>query len=118
MTTDSPLRTQLRAALRSARRARDATAVAAIAGVLATLENAEAVPIDQAPSAGAIEGAPLGVGAADAARKVLTDAQEQQLFDVELAAWREAEETYRSAAPDRLPSTRHAIEVLEALRGG
>ena len=74
MTTDSPLRTRLRAALLEARRARDAETVSTLRTALAALENAEAVPSDA--RAGALEDAPTGVGAAEAERRLLTDADE------------------------------------------
>ena len=63
MTTASPLRDRLRAALLAARRARDAETVSTLRTALAALENAEAVPADA--SSGALEDAPVGVGLRD-----------------------------------------------------
>ena len=64
----------MRRALVEAMRARDATAVRALRSALAALDNAEAVPLDDAAARGtAIEASPVGVGAAEAARRDLTD---------------------------------------------
>ena len=115
MTTDSPLRTRLRAALLEARRARDAETVSTLRTALAELENAEAVPT--AARAGAIEQAPVGAGAAEAARRVLTDADELTLLDEEIASLHEAGRAFSSSAPDRAAAVRRAAETLSALRG-
>ena len=98
MTTDSPLRTGLRAALLQARRARDAETVSTLRTALAALENAEAVPT--AARAGAMEQAPVGVGAAEAARRVLSDADELALLDEEIASLHGR----RGRSPPRRPS--------------
>ena len=114
MTTDSPLRTRLRAALLEARRARDAETVSTLRTALAALENAEAVPT--AARAGAIEQAPVGAGAAEAARRVLTNADELALLDEEIASLHEAGRAFSSSAPDRAAAVRRAAETLSALR--
>lgn len=67
------LRTSLSSALVPAMRARDAAAVAALRSALAAVANAEAVPIEHAPPAGALEQTRVGVGAADAPRRELTE---------------------------------------------
>jgi uncharacterized protein YqeY len=114
MTTDSSLRTRLRAALLEARRARDAETVSTLRTALAALENAEAVPT--AARAGAIEQAPVGAGAAEAARRVLTDADELALLDEEIASLHEAGRAFSSSAPDRAAAVRRAAGTLSALR--
>jgi uncharacterized protein YqeY len=114
MTTDSPLRTRLRAALLEARRARDAETVSTLRTALAALENAEAVPT--AARAGAIEQAPVGAGAAEAARRVLSDADELALLDEEIASLHEAGRVLASAAPERATAVRRAAGVLADLR--
>ncbi|WP_322921181.1 GatB/YqeY domain-containing protein [Nocardioides renjunii] len=116
MTTDSPLRSRLRAALLEARRARDAGTVSALRTTLAALENAEAVPT--AARAGAIEEAPVGVGSTEAARRVLDDADELALLESEIAALREAALAYDDAAPERAAAARRAADRLVALRPG
>ena len=81
---------------------------------LAALENAEAVPT--AASAGAIEQAPVGAGAAEAARRVLSDADELTLLDEEIASLHEAGRAFSSSAPDRAAAARRAAGTLSALR--
>jgi uncharacterized protein len=114
MTTDSPLRTRLRAALLEARRARDAETVSTLRTALAALENAEAVPT--AARAGAMEQAPVGVGAAEAARRVLTDADELALLDEEIASLHEAGRVLAPSAPERAEAARRAAAMLGDLR--
>jgi uncharacterized protein len=116
MTTDSPLRTRLRAALLEARRQRQADTVATVRSALSALENAEAVPADSAPAAGAVEQAPVGPGAADAPRRVLDEAEERAVLDAEIASLEEAAEVYAVAAPERAAAARAGIDVLSSLR--
>ncbi len=78
------LRDALSAALPVAMRARDRVAVAALRSALAAVANAEAVPIDGAPAAGAVELARVGVGAADAPRRVLTEADVRRIVRAEV----------------------------------
>lgn len=115
MTTDSPLRTRLRTALLGARRDRDAGTVSALRTAIAALENAEAVPAPQRP-AGALEDAPLGVGASEARRRVLDEADELAVLDAEIEAHREAERAYAEVAPDRAEAARRAARTLTDLR--
>ncbi len=114
MTTDSPLRSRLRSALLEARRARDAETVSTLRTALAALENAEAVPTDAA--AGAIEDAPVGVGAAEADRRVLTDADELAVLDAEIASFLEAGRAYACSVPERAVAAREAAGRLTRLR--
>ncbi len=69
-----PVRERLGTALRLAMRGRDRVAVSALRSAIAAIGNAEAVPVEDAPGAGAIETALTGVGAADAPRRVLSEA--------------------------------------------
>lgn len=114
MTTDSPLRTRLRTALLEARRARDAETVSTLRTALAALENAEAVPA--AARAGALEDSPVGVGAAEAERRVLTDADELAVLDAEIASLLEAGRAYACSVPERAAAAREAASRLSALR--
>lgn len=116
VTTDSPLRTRLRTALLEARRARDAETVSTLRTALAALENAEAVPTEA--TAGALEDAPLGVGAAEAARRVLSDDDERAVLDAEIASLEEAGRAYACSVPERAFAARRAAERLAALRDG
>ncbi|NYE37219.1 hypothetical protein F4692_002352 [Nocardioides cavernae] len=114
MTTSSPLRDRIRAALLDARRARDAETVSTLRTALAALENAEAVPTDT--SAGAIEDAPVGVGATEARRRVLSDADERALLDAEIASLHEAGRAYACSVPERAVAARRAAQTLAGLR--
>ena len=114
MTTDSPLRSRLRAALVDARRARDAETVSTLRTALAALENAEAVPTGSV--AGALEDAPVGVGAAEAERRVLSEADELAVLDAEIAALDEAGRAYACSVPERAAAAREAARRLGALR--
>jgi len=105
MTTDSPLRTRLRT---------DAETVSTLRTALAALENAEAVPA--AARAGAIEQAPVGAGAAEAARRVPSDADELALLDEEIASLHEAGRAFSSPAPERAEAARRAAAMLGELR--
>ncbi|WP_210650245.1 hypothetical protein [Nocardioides sp. SYSU D00065] len=116
MTTDSPLRARLRAALLQARRDRDAETVSTLRTALAALENAEAVPASA--TAGAIEDAPVGVGASEAQRRVLSDADELAVLDAEIASLLEAVRAYASSVPERAAGADRAADTLRALREG
>ena len=116
MTTDSSLRDRLRVALLAARRARDAQTVSTLRNALAALENAEAVPTGVA--SGAIEDAPVGVGATEAQRRVLTDADELAVLDSEIASLEEASRAYADSVPERAVAARAAAQMLAGLREG
>jgi hypothetical protein len=115
MTTESPLRSRLRSALLDARRARDAETVSTIRTALAALENAEAVPAHGRAS-GALEDAPVGAGATEAERRVLSDADERAVLDAEIASLHEAGSAYAGSVPERAGAVRRAADVLTALR--
>lgn len=83
------LRDDLRAGLRDAMRSRDRTATSAIRSALAAIDNAEAIPLDPDDPrhrAGAVEASAVGVGAAEAERRDLTES------DVAAIVRREIEE--------------------------
>jgi len=86
------VRARLSAALPVAMKARDRVAVAALRSALAAVANAEAVPVDSAPRAGALEDAASGPGAADAPRRELTE------DDVRALVVGEVEDRDRAAA--------------------
>lgn len=95
------LRERMRQALPEAMRARDQVAVSALRGALAALDNAEAVPLNEADLRGlALEQSPVGVGAAEAARRELS---EGSMTDIVRA---EAAERLETAA--RLTAPAHA----------
>lgn len=116
MTSESELRTRLRSTLLEARRSRDAVAASTVRTVLAALENAEAVPVDSLPGAGAIEDSVRGVGATDAPRRTLSSAEELAIVDAEIASLDEAVAAYDVAAPERADAARTGIDILNTLR--
>lgn len=87
---------------------------AALRSALSALENAEAVPVDTMPAAGAVDAA--GLGAADAPRRELTESDERALLDEDIADLRRAETSY-SAVGDvlRAADAARAAEALAAL---
>jgi len=97
-------------------KARDRVAVAALRSTLAAIENAEAVDrpatVDQQL---AIERIPVGVGAAEVARRVLTEAQVEHIVRAEVAEREAAAREYDLAGrPDRAERLRDEVGVLTA----
>ena len=101
------VRQRLRDVLRQAIRAHDPVAMAAIRTALATIENAEAVPESERvePNAGHehVAGTSLGVGAAEAPRRDLNEAQAIALVERDI---REMEEEAK-----RLETSDHAARA-------
>lgn len=110
-TADTSVRTALRAAIVDAMRSRDREAAATYRTALAAIDNAEAVPATQAPRAGAIESASLGVGVADAPRRTLTELQMRGIVAAEADALREAAQ----APAPRADSLRREADRLRRL---
>ena len=87
--TGEDLRERLHGGLRAALRSRDMIAAAALRSALAAIANAEAVPVD--PSAADLStsqhvaGAAAGLGAGEAQRRGLSDAEVGQIVDAEIA---------------------------------
>jgi uncharacterized protein YqeY len=89
-------RTRLRTALLAARKDRDTARVSALRSALSAIDNAGAVPtatlgtpipvhIDpDAPSSGKIAGGVVGLGAAEVARRELSDTQIHELLRAEI----------------------------------
>lgn len=77
------VRTALREAIPAAMRARDREALSAYRIAAAAIDNAEALPTEA--SAGAIELSPVGVGAAEAPRRTLTEAEARAIVQAEIA---------------------------------
>lgn len=93
-----PLRDRLRAAVAIAMKSRDRRAVSALRSALAAVENAEAVEIDaDAVRAGAIEASRVGVGAAEAARRELTEADVTAIVQTEISERRAAAAAYEAS---------------------
>ncbi|MFC5803088.1 GatB/YqeY domain-containing protein [Streptomyces formicae] len=90
-------------------RARDKAAVSALRATLAALDNAEAVPVDEAELRGlALEQSPVGVGATEAARRELS---ERSVVDVVRA---EAAERLEVAAQLTAPAHAQRAAQLRA----
>ncbi|MEU8815359.1 hypothetical protein [Actinoplanes sp. NPDC048796] len=82
--TETPLRQQLREALPPAMKARDRAAIAVLRATLAAIDNAEAVQTDEGTGVSlAIETSPVGVGATEVARRVLTEEDVRQIVRAE-----------------------------------
>ena len=87
--TGSRTRPRLQLALREALKARDTIATSALRSALAAIDNAGAVPPAPAPPAGTasshVAGAVAGLGAGEAERRRLTEAEVQELVRAEIA---------------------------------
>jgi uncharacterized protein YqeY len=97
-------------------KARDRVAVAALRSALAAIDNAEAVarPADVDQHL-AIERIPLGVGAAELDRRVLTEAQVTDIVRTELVEREAAARDYDFAGhPERAEQLRSEISALSA----
>ncbi|WP_426241610.1 hypothetical protein [Nocardioides sp. LHG3406-4] len=112
---ESPVREALRAALTAAMKSRDRAAVSVYRSALAAIDNAGAQPVTDMPAAGAVEGARLGVGAADAARRELTEVQVRDIVVAEVAERRAASEEYAAAHTERAAALRQEAEILQAV---
>jgi uncharacterized protein len=79
-------RARLRGALLSARKDRDGARTSALRSALAAIDNAETVADVQldAPSSGTIAGGVVGLGAAEVARRRLSDEQIRALLSAEI----------------------------------
>ena len=109
------LRETLRNELKTAMKARDRVAMTAIRSALGAIDNAEAVPIDAIPRAGAAETSALGVGAADAARRELSETDVRALVAVEVEERRNSADELRSVHVDRAEALDAEADVLAAL---
>ena len=109
-------RERMRAALPVAMKARDAVAVAALRATLGAIDNAEAVERPAGAERGqAIEQSAVGVGAAEADRRVLTDADVAGIVRDAVAEREDAARGYDEAGrPDRAQRLRAEAEVLSA----
>lgn len=118
MTTPPTVRVLLRAELTRAMRARDRESVAVCRTALAALDNAEAVPIDDVPPAGAVEASAIGVGAAEAQRATLTPAQERAIVEAEIAEREAAAGGLQSSRPQRAQELLREAALLRELVTG
>ena len=124
---DSPsgdVRTRLRQALREALSARDKTAVSALRSALGAIDNAEAIHPGSAPAPTAsnphFAGSVAGLGAAEAGRRSLSEAEAGEIVRAEVAERQAAAIEYErgghAARADRL--RREARVLMSAALGG
>lgn len=120
---DTGLRQRLQVALHEALRARDRVATSALRSALAAIDNASAVPAAPAPAAGSagphFAGAVPGLGAREAERRSLTEAETEQIVQAEVAerqaAAREYDQAGRAEAAGRLRQEAHVLlSVIDA----
>src|SRR5262245_15214255 len=98
------LRVRMRQALPEAMRARDKAAVSALRATLAAVDNAEALPVDEAETRGlALEESPVGAGATEQVRR--------ELSECVVAGIVRAEANERLAVAAQLTSPAHADRV-------
>jgi uncharacterized protein YqeY len=112
-------RATLRDALLAARKDRDAVRTAALRSALAAIDNAE-TPDDatvDAPSSGTIAGGVVGLGAAEVARRELSDAQIRELVHTEIDERLEAAGTIDTVHAERAATLRAEAAVLTDLLG-
>ncbi|KAA9154297.1 hypothetical protein FPZ12_032340 [Amycolatopsis acidicola] len=92
------MRDNLRDALKTALKSRDRSAISALRSALAAIDNAEAIPVDQSVDTTAgnehVAGAALGVGAAEARRRTLTEADVRSIVENEVRERTGAAEDY------------------------
>ena len=114
MSTPGALRARLREAATRAMKDRDREALAAYRHALAAIDNAEAVvPAGGIPSAGAVEHAATGLGAAEVSRRELSHADVRAVVEGEIAEHRHAAETFAAHDSGRAASHQRAAELLE-----
>lgn len=116
----------LRGELLTARKQRDTVRVAALRSALAAVDNAEtpestvvsAQPGRPGTPTGTVAGSVQGLGAAEVARRVLSDEQIRSLLTAEVDERVGAAATADAGGfPDRAATLRGEAEVLEALLG-
>ncbi|MGA8046076.1 MAG: hypothetical protein WCA30_07395 [Dermatophilaceae bacterium] len=113
MSISHPIRERLRVAATRAMKDRDRAALSAYRHALAGIDNAEAVvPAGGIPSAGALEQAATGLGAAEVARRELSDADIRAVVESEIAEHRQAATTLEAHDADRADRHRRAAELL------
>ncbi|MGW7007777.1 hypothetical protein ACWGCW_34495 [Streptomyces sp. NPDC054933] len=95
-------------------RARDKAAVSALRATLAALDNAEAVPVDEAALRGlALEQSPVGVGVTEAARRELSERSVAEIVRAEATERLEiAAQLTQPAHADRVAQLRAEASVL------
>ncbi len=110
------LRERMSVALTASMKARDRVAVAALRSALARVANAEAMPVETVPRAGAIEQARVGAGAADAPRRELTEDDVRGIVEAEVAEHDHAAQHFTDIGrPDDAARVAAQADVLREL---
>jgi uncharacterized protein YqeY len=110
-----PLRERLRAALPVAMKARDRTAISALRSALGAIDNAEAIDTVDT-RAGGIETSAIGLGAAEARRRDLTEADIEHIVRTEVSDRITAAAEYDALGrTDHRDSLRAEAATLDAL---
>jgi uncharacterized protein YqeY len=114
---DRGVRQRLELALRTALRVRDTIAVSALRSALAAIDNAAAIPVRPAGTAGAssphFAGSAAGLGAAEAMRRPLREGEAEQIVRAEVAERQAAAGDYeRAGHADRADRLRCEARVL------
>lgn len=110
------VRDALRAEATRALKARDQLALRTYRTTLAEIDNAEAVPVETLPRAGAIEAAAVGLGAAEGSRRELSEADMRRIVRDEVAQLRSAAVELGAGAADDVMLSADLLEsVLAAL---
>lgn len=121
VTTETGIRARLQAALSGAIRARDTVAAAALRSALAGIGNAEAVApqAGPAPTAGRhVAGAAVGLGAGEAERRRLSEAETAGIVQSEITERRTAAGQYgQTGHADRAGRLRREADVLASVLG-
>jgi uncharacterized protein YqeY len=116
------IQTRLRTALTQALSSRDAVAAAAIRSTLSAIANAEAVPPAETrsmPASEHVAGTVAGLGAAEAARRQLTEADIADIVAAEISDRRSAAADYdRLGRADQSARLRHEAAILAELLTG
>jgi uncharacterized protein len=119
---DGALRQRLASALTAALKGRDKIAASALRSALAAIDNASAVPAGPAPAASTgsphFAGAVAGLGAAEAERRDLSEAEIEEIVRTEVAERQAAAQTYlRAGHPGQADRLRQEAQVLMAAIG-
>jgi uncharacterized protein YqeY len=114
---DTGTRQRLQLALGEALRARDTVATSALRSALAAIDNASAVPAAPMPAAGTggphFAGAVAGLGAGEAQRRSLTEAETEQIVRAEVADRQAAARGYEQTGhADQAGRLRQEAQVL------
>jgi uncharacterized protein YqeY len=121
VTTQTGIRARLGAALRLALRARDTLSAAALRSALAAIGNAEAISPPSGPGAAGsrhVAGAAVGLGAGEAERRYLTEAEVGDIVQAEITERQDAASQYeRAGQGDRAERLRREAGVLVAVLG-